>query len=92
MDMVMEAIWLGLQTPPALNLPHDEAPPTLTLPHEGGGKRLRGLLSSIHPLKGREQPAAGDKVTGDGAQQRLAFSPRKSPIGSPDGKIDVDGS
>jgi very-short-patch-repair endonuclease len=50
-DMVMEAIWLGLQTPPALSLPHDEAPPTLTLPHEGEGKPGRGgAPPAVHPL------------------------------------------
>jgi very-short-patch-repair endonuclease len=37
LDTVMEAIWLALQMPPALALPHEEEPPTLTLPHKWGG-------------------------------------------------------
>jgi very-short-patch-repair endonuclease len=44
-DMMMEAIWLALQMPP-----------TLTLPHKGGGDQKAALTSNVPPLLALPDP------------------------------------
>jgi very-short-patch-repair endonuclease len=86
-DMVMETIWLGLQTPPRLSLPHEENPPTFPSHTRGEGKNS----VSSHGLCRRSRAECGRRLEagllaaafGDYTQLALERAPSRSQTASP---------